>query len=108
MVTAVVKKSRLAYYGTVMSLLLSFSVFSPGFNLSTLLTFAAVLPLPLYFALQSVRLYRKLKSTHLPSTIDHQPSKFSIREFLAQPSFTFRLSLVLFIIVGFTTLARLR
>lgn len=101
-------KARLANYGTFVSIFLTLSILSSGYHLSSLFSFLLMLPLPLYFALQSYKLYHKIKSTHQPLAIDHQPSKFSFREFLTQPNLAFRLSLILFFLVGFTTLARLR
>jgi hypothetical protein len=71
------------------------------------------LPLPLYFALQSFKLYHKtIKSkahlAFLQSSIANLGSQFSFGKFISQPNLAFRLSLVLFFLVLFTTLARLR
>ena len=97
-------KARLSYYGTFVSLFLTLSPFGSGFSLTTLVAFLLILPLPLYFMLQSLKLYRK--AHQLPSTNYQLPQRFSLYQFLSQPSFTFRLSLVLFFLVILTTLAR--
>ncbi len=107
-------KARLANYGTFISLFLTLSIFSGGITLSTLMSLLLMLPLPLYFATQSLRLARKSRDikarmVHLRQTISglSQP-QFSLKQFIFQPNFAFRLSLFLFLITLFTTFARLR
>jgi hypothetical protein len=101
-------KTKLAHYGTLISLFLTLSTLSNGYHLSSLFSLLITLPLPLYFVLQSLKLFHKMKSTHLPSTIYHLPSEFSFGTFLTQPNLAFRLSLALFFFVCLTTLARIR
>ena len=106
-------KARLANYGTFVSIFLTLSIFAGGYQLSSLFSFLLILPLLLYFTLQSLRLARKSRTAKahlstLESNISLLESKFSFREFLTQPNFAFRLSLFLFLITIFTTFARLR
>lgn len=101
-------KARLSYYGTFVSLLLTLSVLGSGLTFSSLLTLALMLPLPLYFTIQSLRLYRKTRLVPLVSDSYHLTSKFSLGKFLTQPNLSFRLSLALLFLVLFTTFARLR
>lgn len=101
-------KTRLAYYGTLLSLFLALSAFGRGATISSLISFLLILPLPLYFFLQSLKLYRKNKTRMIPLSgiISGLSSRFSFGKFISQPGFAFRLSLVLFFLVIFTTLAR--
>lgn len=106
-------KTRLAYYGTLISLFLTFSVFGRGITFSSLVSLLLILPLPAYFLLQSLKLTRKNRQfkTHLAkleSGIWQIEAKFSLGKFLSQPNFAFRLSLALLFLVLFTTLARTR
>lgn len=104
-------RARLARYSAIVSLLLLFSTLASGISPTSLTTFALVLPVPVYFCLQSLKLYRKNKIQMEPLTsglISGLPTKFSFGKFLTQPSFAFRLSLILFFLIFFTTLARSR
>jgi hypothetical protein len=107
-------KTKLAHYGTLISLFLAFSTLSNGYHLSSLFSLLITLPLPLYFALQSLKLARKSRDlkTRMESLGDLiyglTHPKFSIRKFLTQPNLAFRLSLALFFLVFMTTLARIR
>lgn len=104
-------KKRLSYYGFALSLILTLAALSQGLNLSTLLTTCLILPLPLYFGLQSLKFYRKSQTQMEPLTsglISESSSQFSLWQFLSQPNWAFRLSCLLFFMVLFTTLARLR
>lgn len=102
-------KLRLAIYCTLISFLLALSTLGSGFSLSSLISFLLILPLPLYFAMQSIKLYRKNRTRMVPLSgmISGLNSKFSLGEFLTQPSFAFRLSLILFFLISFTMAARL-
>lgn len=100
------RKARLAYYGLLVSLFLSLSTLGSGPSLSSLFSLLLTLPLPLYFALQSLKLYRKTRLR--PSIIDHEPVKFSFAEFISQPNWDFRFSLLLFFLVCFTMLSRIQ
>lgn len=107
------QKTRLAHYSFFISLFLTLSVFANGFTLSALFSFLLLLPLNLYFSLESFRLYRKSRSikerlSHLESSISLLESKFSLRKFISQPSLSFRLTCLLFFVVLFTTFARIR
>ena len=55
-------KTRLAYFCTLISLFLTFSSFASGITLYSLASFLLILPLPLYFTLQSYKLTRKSRS----------------------------------------------
>lgn len=106
-------KSRLAGYGTFVSIFLTLSTLSGGLHLSTLFSLLLILPLPLYFVLQSLKFYKKNRDlkTRMESLNDlisglTQP-KFSLIKFISQPNLAFRLSLILFFLVVFTTFARL-
>ena len=106
-------KTRLAYFCTLISLFLTFSSFASGITLYSLASFLLILPLPLYFTLQSYKLTRKSRSVQerlstQESTCLAPDSPFSFTKFISQPSFAFRLSLLLFFLVFFTTLARTR
>lgn len=107
-------KTRLANYGTLVSIFLTLSIFADGFTPASLISFLLLLPLPLYFVLQSLKLGRKSRDlkTRMESLCDLisglTPPKFSMRKFITQPSFAFRLSLILFFLVFFTTFSRLR
>lgn len=105
-------KLRLSRYNALISLLLALSVFGQGFSLPRLLTALLILPLPLYFFLNTAKLARKLRlqKTKLSEQNDLvmvRPTRFSLAKFLTQPSLSFRFSLLLFILVIFTTLARI-
>jgi hypothetical protein len=106
-------KARLANYSLFTSILLSLSIFTRGVNSSSLVSFLIILPLPLYFALQSLKLASKTRTlkeriSTLESHITQLESRFSFIKFLTQPGFTFRLSLILFFLVCLTTFARVR
>lgn len=106
-------KSRLAHYSAVTSIFLTLSIFGSGLSSSSLLSFIMILPLPLYFIRESIKLNRKSKAIHarldsLVQTVRETDSKFSFRSFLTQPSMSFRLTLVMFLLVIFTTVARTR
>ena len=106
-------KTRLAHYSTLVSIFLTLSIFGRGVTESSLFAFLLVLPLPIYFILQSIKLAQKTRQlkTRMESLSDlisglTQP-QFSFGKFISQPSFAFRLSLILFFLISFTTLARL-
>ncbi len=106
-------KIRLAHYSAIVSLILTLSIFAGGFTWTSLISFLLVLPIPIYFCLESLKFIRKSRQfkarfTLLESNIYLLESKFSFRKFLVQPSFTFRLSLLLFFLLCLTTLARAR
>jgi len=106
-------KIRLAHYGTAITIPLALSVFGNGFTWASLISFLITLPLPLYFAHQSVKFARKTRALKdrmrfLESKFSSLESKFSFKEFLTQPSFAFRFSLILFFLVCLTTFARVR
>ena len=105
-------KTRLAYYSLAVSLFLVLSSFGNGLTLASLITCILILPLPLYFGLQCLKLTRKLRAQRAKSaeleSLAIEPSQFSLIKFLTQPNFSFRLSLVLLLLVGLTTIARLR
>lgn len=106
-------KTRLAHYSMLTSSFLALSIFGSGFTRSTLLTFLLVLPLPLYFCLETFKLARKnrvLKArlNQLESSVYHLSSKFSLGSFVTQPSLSFRLCLILFFLACFTMIARVR
>lgn len=106
-------KIRLAHYSTFISLLLTLSIFAGGFTWSALISFLLILPVPLYFSLESLKFIRKSRQfkarySLLESHVARLSSKFSWGKFLTQPSFSFRLSLLLFVLLCLTTLARAR
>jgi len=106
-------KSRLAHYSLLTSILLTLSVFASGISTTTLTALVLILPVPSYFALQSLKLSRKAnlvkaKLENLKIQIDDLPNQFSFIKFLTQPNLAFRLTLILFFIVAFTSFARLR
>lgn len=106
-------KIRLAHYSTFISLLLTLSIFAGGFTWSALISFLLILPVPLYFSLESLKFIRKSRQFKaryllLESHVARLSSKFSWSKFLTQPSFSFRLSLLLFVLLCLTTLARAR
>lgn len=100
-------KKRLSYYGLALSSLLTFAGLTQGFTLPSLMSTILLLPLPLYFGLQSLKYYRKtrLDQSHNSLFIIHN-SSFSLGEFFTQPNWAFRLSLLLFFLTCFITLAR--
>lgn len=106
-------KSRLANYATLVSLFLSLSIFSSGFTQSTFLSFMLFAPVLVYFCLQSNKYISKSRQIKLrlkelnSMTYDRWPT-FSLINFLKQPSFAFRLSLVLLFLALFTTFARVK
>ncbi len=107
-------KTRLAHYSLLTSLLLTLSIFAGGFTQTSFTSFAFILPVPLYFGLQSFKLARKSRDlkTRMESLSDlisglAQP-KFSLVKFFTQPSLAFRLTLILFFLACFTSFARLR
>jgi len=104
-------KTRAAYYASFISLFLLLSSFARGVNLTATISFLTILPIPLYFVLQSIKLSKKnylLKdqSQIILSVFDRGNSHFSLGKFITQPNLSFRLSLALLLIVFFTTLAR--
>lgn len=106
-------KAKLAHYGTMLSIFLSLSIFAQDFSLSSLYTFLIFFPVLLYFSLQSYKFAKKsrkikLRLRQLETSAHFIYTKFSLLKFLSQPSFTFRLSLILLFLIFFTTLARLR
>lgn len=105
-------KTRLAHYSLLTSLLLTLSIFAGGLNSSTLTSFFVMLPVPLYFGMQSLKLARKSRLikerlSTLESNISLLESKFSVGKFFTQPSLAFRLTLILFFLACFTSFARL-
>lgn len=106
-------KNRLANYGTTVSIFLGLSIFARGFTLSSLYSFLIFLPVITYFLLQTLKFAKKARKIKLrlqelqSLTYDLRPT-FSVINFLKQPSFAFRLTLMLFFLVLFTTFARLR
>lgn len=106
------RKTHLAYYGLLITLILSFSSFNAGFSLPALTSFLLFLPLLLYFVLQAFTLrakYRALKerAAEIIRTIPPFSPVFSLKSYLTQPSLSFRLTLILFLLVTATALARL-
>lgn len=106
-------KSRLANYGSLVSIFLTLSIFGSGISLSSFVSFLIILPLPLYFIRESLKWNRKAKAKQaqldsLVEAITPVESKFSLASFLTQPNMTFRLTLILFFLVIFTTIARTR
>lgn len=106
-------KIRISHYSTFLSLALTLSIFAAGFTWSSLISFLIVIPVPLYFCLESLKFIRKSRQftarfALLESHVNRLSSKFSFRKFLTQPSLAFRLSLLLFFLLCLTTLARTR
>lgn len=106
-------KTRLAYYGSLVSLFLLFSTLGNGISIASLISFFMLLPLPGYFIMQSLKLSKKnsrLKeqTSLILNSLDSFSTKFSLAKFLTQPNLTFRLTLVLILLAFFTTLARTR
>ena len=106
-------KIRLAYYSAFISLALTLSIFTTGLTWTSLVAFIIVLPVPLYFCFESLKFVRKSRQfkarfAELQLRINLLESKFSLKNFLSQPNFTFRLSLFLFILLCLTTFARAR
>ncbi|MFZ2199558.1 MAG: hypothetical protein WAV40_02095 [Microgenomates group bacterium] len=106
-------KAKLAHYGTILSVFLGLSSFAQDFSLSSLYTFLLFSPVLLYFSLQSYKFAKKsrkikLRLAQLETSAHSMYAKFSLLKFLSQPSFAFRLSLVLLFLIFFTTLARVR
>jgi hypothetical protein len=105
-------KTRLANYGTTVSLFLGLSIFADGLTLSSLYSFLIFLPVIIYFFSQSLKFAkksRKLKLRLKELELSHyllRPS-FSLFKFVGQPNLAFRLSLALLFLILFTTLARL-
>lgn len=104
-------KTRLANYGSLTSVFLTLSIFSSGLSSSALVSFLIILPVPVYFLLQGYKLNKKSKAVHahlknLTKTISPTQLKFSLRAFLTQPNTAFRLTVILFFLVIFTTIAR--
>lgn len=104
-------KTRLANYGSLTSVFLTLSIFSSGLTYSSLISFLIILPVPIYFLVQGYKLNKKSKAVHahlvnLTKTITPPQLKFSLRAFLTQPNMTFRLTIALFFLVVFTTIAR--
>ncbi len=105
-------KTRLAHYSLLTSLLLTASIFAGGLTMTTFTSLIVTFPIPLYFGMQSLKLARKSqvikeRLSTLESNISLLESKFSVGKFLTQPSLAFRLTLVLFFLVCFTSFARL-
>lgn len=103
-------KLRLSLYNTCIASILGISIFSSGLNLQSLLTFLVILPVPLYFALQSHKFYLKVAKlkTHvqiLSSSLASNSTRFSFLQFISQPNLAFRLTLFLFIFALFTSIA---
>ena len=106
-------KSRLAHYGTSTSIFLALSIFANGVTLSAFYSFALFAPVLAYFLLESYKFAKKshkikLRLSELESLTYSLSPTFSITKFFSQQSFTFRLTLILFILVLFTSLARIR
>lgn len=106
-------KAKLANYASFTSLFLSLSIFTSGFTPTSFISFLIILPLPLYFFRESLRFAQKSRIIKqnlaiLESSISLLESKFSFKQFISQPNFTFRLSCILFFLVLFTTFARVR
>jgi hypothetical protein len=107
-------KARLAYYSLTITLFLAVSALATGLTLPNLLTVCLILPLPLYFTFECLKLTRKLQKlktrsielTSLVSTLE--APRFSLASFITQPGLAFRFSLILLLMICFTTLARLR
>lgn len=105
--------SRLANYGTTVSIFLGLSIFAKGFTLSSLYSFLIFLPVITYFVLQTLKFAKKsrkikLRLQELESTSFALHPTFSISKFFSQPSFAFRLTLILLFLVIFTTFARVK
>lgn len=105
--------SRLANYGTTVSIFLGLSIFAKGFTLSSLYSFLIFLPVIMYFVLQTLKFAKKsrkikLRLQELESTSFALYPTFSISKFFSQPSFAFRLTLILLFLVIFTTFARVK
>ncbi len=100
-------KKRLSYYGLALSLFLTVASLAQGITLPSLLSFTLLFPLPLYFGLQSYKFYRKSSLHPLTPNSYYLKSKFSFGEFITQPNWAFRLSLLLFFLTCFITLARI-
>lgn len=100
------RKAGLATICAVIATFLTLSSLGSGISLTTAVAFFLLLPLPVYFVSQSLKLYRK--TLPHPILVDHTPLTFSITNFLTQPSFSFRFSLLLFLLICVTTLARVR
>ncbi len=106
-------KSRLANYGTTVSIFLGLSIFAKGFTLSSFYSFLIFLPVITYFILQTLKFAKKsrkikLRLQELQSLNYEGWPTFSFINFLSQPSFAFRLSLILLFLVIFTTFARVK
>lgn len=106
-------KTRLSFYGSIISLFLLFSTLGSGITTTSIVSFLMLLPLPAYFILQSIKLSKKnyrLKehSALILNTAESISSTFSLGRFITQPNLTFRLTLILILLAFFTTLARTR
>lgn len=106
-------KSRLANYGTTVSIFLGLSIFAKGFTLSSLYSFLIFLPVITYFTLQTLKFAKKSRKIkqrlqELNSMTYALRPTFSFINFLSQPSFAFRLTLILLFLVIFTTFARVQ
>lgn len=106
-------KTKLAHYSLLTSLLLTLSIFASGITQASLTSFIVMLPIPLYFGMQSLKFARKSqlvkeRLSTLESHIQTLESKFSLAKFITQPSLAFRLTLILFFLACFTSFARLR
>lgn len=100
------RKARLATVCAVIATFLTLSTLGSGISFTTAVAFFLLLPLPTYFVSQSLKLYRKTLSR--PVLVDPAPSTFSISHFFTQPGLAFRFSLLLFLLICVTTLARAR
>lgn len=106
-------KTHLANYGTTVSIFLGLSIFANGISLSSFYSFLMFAPVLSYFMIQSLKFARKsykikLKLKELETTKYNLSPSFSFFKFLSQPSFAFRLSLILFFLIFITTFARIR
>lgn len=106
-------KTKLAKYGALTSVLLLFSLFADGATINDLYPFCLALPLPIYFLRESLKLARKsrklkLKLLELQTSLSDFPTRFSFVKFITQPTLSFRLTLILFLLVIFTSLAATR
>lgn len=104
------RKTKLAHYSAFVSIFLLLSIFADGITARDFFPFLITLPLPLYFGFESLKLARKSKLLKQKlANVQTQlinSSRFSLISFLTQPSLPFRLTLILFLLVIFTTFAR--
>ena len=100
---------RLRYaYATIVSLFLFSSVIATGITISSSISLLLLLPLPLYFGQKTLRIHLKYRRSlaHSNLSTHFATPRFSLISFLTQPSFSFRLTLIILLLTIWTGLAR--